>query len=85
MKKINVPWWQIHKGSLILVNEKYPYFQDDNNELTAVDGSMLERRTATLLSKIMDEFDGWKYITAVSYTHLDVYKRQVLAILIDTG
>lgn len=66
MKKINVPWWQIHKGSLILVNEKYSYFQDDNNELIAVDGSMLERRTATLLSKIMDEFDGWKYITVVS-------------------
>ena len=84
MKLVSIPYQQIHKGSLILVNEKYPCFQSDVKELIAIEGIMLERRTAILLSKLMDEFEGWKYITAVSgwrsvSEQEEIYKNSILS------
>lgn len=61
----------IYTGNLILVNADYPYNEQVNEtDLVNVDKSacdvLLERRAVTLLSKLMEEINGWGQISAVS-------------------
>ncbi|WP_347489169.1 M15 family metallopeptidase [Desulfoscipio sp. XC116] len=71
MKTLVIPQKAVYAGSLILVNGKYPYQEGiagcslipvnaDSNKV------LLERRTAVLLSRLMNDLDGWTQISAVS-------------------
>jgi len=71
MKTLVIPEKSVHAGNLILVNSQYPYHAgnaecplapvgDDNSNV------MLERRASVLLSKLMNDIDGWTRISAVS-------------------
>ena len=69
--KIELHRKNIHTGNLILVNADYPYNEQVNEtDLVNVDKSacdvLLERRAVTLLSKLMEEINGWGQISAVS-------------------
>ena len=69
--KIELHRKNIHTGNLILVNADYPYNEQVNEtDLVNVDKSacdvLLERRAVTLLSKLMEEINGWDQISAVS-------------------
>lgn len=71
MKTVILTQESIHKGNLILVNTWYPY-QDNIIESSLVpvndenSNVSLDRHVVTLLSKIMDELNGWKKITPIS-------------------
>ena len=69
--KIELHRKNIHTGNLILVNADYPYNEQVNEtDLVNVDkfacDVLLERRAVTLLSKLMEEINGWDQISAVS-------------------
>ena len=69
--KIELHRKNIYTGNLILVNADYPYNEQVNEtDLVNVDKSacdvLLERRAVTLLSKLMEEINGWGQISAVS-------------------
>lgn len=69
--KIELHRKNIYTGNLILVNADYPYNEQVNEtDLVNVDKSacdvLLERRAVTLLSKLMEEINGWVQISAVS-------------------
>lgn len=69
--KIELHRKNIHTGNLILVNADYPYNEQVNEtDLVNVDkfacDVLLERRAVTLLSKLMEEINGWGQISAVS-------------------
>ena len=69
--KIELHRKNIHTGNLILVNADYSYNEQVNEtDLVNVDKSacdvLLERRAVTLLSKLMEEINGWGQISAVS-------------------
>ena len=69
--KIELHRKNIYTGNLILVNADYPYNEQVNEtDLVNVDKSacdvLLERRAVTLLSKLMEEINGWGKISAVS-------------------
>ena len=69
--KIELHRKNIYTGNLILVNADYPYNEQVNEtDLVNVDKSacdvLLERRAVTLLSKLMEEINGWDQISAVS-------------------
>ncbi len=71
MKTVIAPQGSVHTGSLILINQQYPC-QEVAMERSLVPVNMennevlLERRAVALLSKLMDDIDGWTRITAVS-------------------
>lgn len=71
MKTAVFPQSYIHAGELILVNEQYAYWEKGTvYSLVPVseenDHVLLLRRPVALLSKLMDELNGWAQITAVS-------------------
>lgn len=71
MKTINLPYKNIHKGYLILVNEKYPYYEEpERTDLKPVNtldlNILLEQRTVEFLAHTMKEINGWQQICAVS-------------------
>lgn len=71
MKTLTIPEKSVHTGNLILVNGQYPYrfefakcaFVPVNTDINKI---LLERRTTALLSKLMNDIDGWTQISAVS-------------------
>ncbi len=71
MKTLVIPEKSVHAGSLILVNRQYPYHAGIAECFLApvnadVNQVLLERRASVLLSKLMNDIDGWARISAVS-------------------
>jgi len=71
MKTLVVPEKSVHAGNLILVNSQYPYHAENAECFLAPVGAdrstvLLERRASVLLSKLMNDLDGWTRISAVS-------------------
>ncbi len=74
MKKIVLGREELHKGALILVNEKYGITWDTPGELAAIgsnikkrqDSVLLERQANALLERLLSEIDGWDGILPVS-------------------
>ena len=71
MKIVKLSFQDIHKGNLIVVNEKNPVLDnEEENDLTQINITdtyiLLKRSVVTLLTKILDEIDGWQNIFAVS-------------------
>ncbi len=67
MKKVILSREELHKGTLILVNERHKVTCDAPGELTNVDADIqLERQTAVLLGELMREIGGWNSIVPVS-------------------
>ena len=71
MKTIILPYEDVYKGYLILVNEKYPYHEEpgrkDLKPVNTFDlNVLLEKRAVEFLSHTMQEINGWQQICAVS-------------------
>ena len=71
MKTVKLAYQDIFKGNLIVVNEKYPYRENnveaDLEQINIADTYiLLKRPVATLLTKILDEISGWQSVFAVS-------------------
>ena len=80
MKTLVISQKAVCAGNLILVNGQYPYHEgiaecylvpvnSYYSRLKIVSGSnkvLLERRASVILSKLMNELDGWREISAVS-------------------
>lgn len=71
MKTVELAYQDIFKGNLIVVNEKYPYSENNveaNLEQINIADTyiLLKRPVATLLTKILDEISGWQSVFAVS-------------------
>lgn len=71
MKTIILPYEDVYKGYLILVNEKYPYHEEpgrkDLKPVNTFDlNVLLEQRAVEFLSHTMKEINGWQQICAVS-------------------
>ncbi len=69
-KQITLTQENIYRGNLILVNASHGFQGGPNDQLVPVHDSvpdiLLNRRAATALSWLMQEIDGWRYITPVS-------------------
>lgn len=67
MKVITLNQEDIHKGPLILVNQKYKAAWEAPDKLIPVgENVLLERQAATLLDQLMEEIGGWDFIAPVS-------------------
>lgn len=71
MKSILLSNRMIHEGNLVLVNKNHPCRdRASSDRMLPVCGTgstvLLERRTAVLLSKLMEDLGGWRSIAAVS-------------------
>lgn len=67
MKKILLDREEMHRGTLILVNEKYGTAYDAPSELAVVGKNIrLERQAWGLLDQLMREIGGWDFILPVS-------------------
>lgn len=70
MNPIFLPRESIHCGSLILVNETYPYHNRENQGLLSVwedrANVLLDFQAARLLSCLLDQISGWEKIVPVS-------------------
>lgn len=67
MKVITLKPEDIHKGPLILVNQKYKAAWEAPDQLIPVgENVLLERQAATLLDQLMEEIGGWTSIVPVS-------------------
>ena len=70
MRKITLTQEDIYSGSLILVNAAHRFRGINDDLLIPVRDSvpkiLLNRRAVVLLSQLMQEIDGWRYIVPVS-------------------
>lgn len=70
MKQLALAKENIHTGSLVLVNQEYGWKEASHSLLMPVCGDtpeiLLNRTAVTLLSQLMAEIDGWRYIVPVS-------------------
>ena len=91
MKTINLPYENIYKGYLILVNEKYPYHEGltrtDLKPVNTYDKNvLLEQHSVEFLSHMMEEINGWQQICAVSgWRSLQAQKAIYTQSLTDNG
>ena len=70
MRQLTLTQENIYAGSLILVNQKHGCRVISRDfPVPVLDGApdiLLDRYAVTLLSRLMEEIDGWKYIVPVS-------------------
>ena len=70
MKPLTLTQESIHTGSLVLVNLEFGWKDTSRSLLMPVCDDtpeiLLDRTAATLLSRLMAEIDGWRYIVPVS-------------------
>lgn len=66
MKTITLHQYEIHKGPLILVNQDYPYIDNDNLKLEREKQISLEKKTLHLYHHILDDINDKGNILAVS-------------------
>lgn len=82
MRVEQLTYEQIHTGSLILVNEKYPYLGNHNEgNLIEIDHRkpdiLLERQAGRLLEELMQKIKGWTLICGVSGWRSKAEQRQI--------
>lgn len=82
MKTLVMPENSVHAGNLILVNSQYPYHAGNTECSLApvcADSSnvLLERRASVLLSKLMNDINGWSRISVVSGWRSELEQRDI--------
>lgn len=81
MRTIQLKKEAIHRGNLILVNQKYGYVQQQNMKLVPAweeeESILIRREASVLLNQLMNDINGWEQIVPVSGWRSQLEQQQI--------